>query len=422
MARTHDTSADSKDTDGWRAAMQARDTRATDPLLDVFAALWQHSSDDHPLTPDEIIMLLEHDNRQNSFYEVPSRQTVVNQLHYLEYTRILGREVRRADGDDESGDAEGGDDDRWYMAPVLSASEVRLLEDGLMLSRIDPQELQGVVSGLHQLAGGSAPSEELPYVSVDGYEHINGEFLATVEKITRAMQRNTAVIFSYCDYDEHGNLVKRLQRRDDEHQGDPHHDNKPRRYLLDPYNMVYKKGRYYLLGHFHDNPVPEGIEQDEKSTNLSCFTVDRIRDLQITTMPIAVPASTWDENGLPRKLTKAPRFDAITFARQRPHITMGTLLDVVMSIGPGALTSVYEWFDDPQVERIDGPFDPSAEDAKDANGKAFHYRVTVRSPRLSIIWWALQYAFSQVRIESPQSVRDELRNAGALLTQRYGGK
>lgn len=141
-------------------------------------------------------------------------------------------------------------------------------------------------------------------------------------------------------------------------------------------------------------------------------------------MPIAVPASAWDENGLPRELTKAPRFDAITFARQRPHITMGTLLDVVMSIGPGALTSVYEWFDDPQVERVDGPFDPNAEDAngKDASGKAFHYRITVRNPRLSIIWWALQYAFSQVRIESPQSVRDELRNAGALLTQRYGGK
>jgi predicted DNA-binding transcriptional regulator YafY len=169
---------------------------------------------------------------------------------------------------------------------------------------LTPQELQGVVSDLHQLAGGSAPSEELPYVSIDGYEHINGELLATVEKITQAMQRNVAVVFSYCDYDEHGDLVKRLQHRKGEHQGEHQsetgQDNKPRRYLLDPYNMVYKKGRYYLLGHYHDNPVPEGIEQDEKSTNLSCFTVDRIRNLQITTMPIAVPASTWDENGLPR--------------------------------------------------------------------------------------------------------------------------
>ena len=421
MAVSKNASAGLENTDDWHAALEARDTRATDPLLDVFTALWNHSSDDHPLTPDEIIVLLEHDNRQNSFYEAPSEETVVSQLHYLEYTRILGREVRRAD--------EGNDNDdeaRWYMAPVLSASEVRLLEDGLMLSRIDPQELQGVVSGLHQLAGGSAPSEEFPYVSIDGYEHINGEFLDTVEKITQAMQRNVAVIFSYCDYDEHGDLVKRLQHHEGKHQGKHQsktgQDNKPRRYLLDPYNMVYKKGRYYLLGHYHDNPVPKEIEQDEKSTNLSCFTVDRIRDLQITTMPIAVPASTWDENGLPRELTKAPRFDAITFARQRPHRTMGTLLDVVMSIAPGSLTSVYEWFDDPQVERVDGPFDPNADNADSSDGKAFHYRVTVRSPRLSIIWWALQYAFSDVRIESPQSVRDDLRNAGALLTQRYGGK
>lgn len=115
---------------------------------------------------------------------------------------------------------------------------------------------------------------------------------------------------------------------------------------------------------------------------------------------------------------------------------MGTLIDVVMSVGPSTLTNVYEWFDDPKVERVDGPFEAGDGAAGGAGagagaagasgagagerGGAYHYRVTVRSPQLSIVWWALQYALSEVRIESPQAVRDELHRAGALLTQRYG--
>lgn len=424
-----------------RSAMEARSTRTSRPLMDVFTALWNHSSDDHPLTPDEIIWFLAHDNRQNSFYRTPSREAVVNELRYLEYTRFLGREVRRVD-DDADGNADGKGkgagngrdaDGRWYMAPVLSSSEVRLLEDGLMLSRIDPEELRGVISGLRQLAGGNAPSDELPDIPIAGYEHINGEFLATVENITQAISDGMAVVFSYCDYDEHGDLVRRMKRLDDGTRGDT-----PRKYVLDPYNMVYKKGRYYLLGHFHDNPVPESVDQDEKHTNLTCFAVNRIRDLRISTMRIAAPAGTWDENGLPRALTGAPRFDAVAFARQRPHLTMGTLIDVVMSVGPSMLTNVYEWFDDPKVERVDGPFEAGDGVAESGDGAAgagavggagagagersgaCHYRVTVRSPQLSIVWWALQYALSEVRIESPQAVRDELHRAGALLTQRYG--
>lgn len=442
MVPTHLT--DSTSAVDLRSAMEARSgTRTSKPLMDVFTALWNHSSDDHPLTPDEIIRFLAHDNRQNSFYRVPSREDVVNELRYLEYTRFLGREVRCVDADADGGaDGEGAGtrrdaDGRWYMAPVLSSSEVRLLEDGLMLSRIDPEELRGVISGLRQLAGGNAPSDELPDMPIAGYEHINGEFLATVDNITQAISDGMAVVFSYCDYDEHGDLVRRMKRLDDGTRGDT-----PRKYVLDPYNMVYKKGRYYLLGHFHDNPVPEAADQDEKHTNLTCFAVNRIRDLRISTMRIAVPARTWDENGLPRALTGAPRFDAVAFAKQRPHLTMGTLIDVVMSVGPSMLTNVYEWFDDPKVERVDGPFEAS--DGADADagtvgagaaagagagagatgagerGGAYHYRVTVRSPQLSIVWWALQYALSEVRIESPQAVCDELRRAGALLTQRYG--
>ncbi|MEJ5920929.1 WYL domain-containing protein [Bifidobacterium thermophilum] len=394
-----------RSTDDWQSSLEVRDTHATNPLMDIFATLWKHSSDDHALTPDDIIDLLQADNRQNSFYKAPSRDTVVNQLQYLEYSRILGREVRRTD-DGETPDGEENDSSRWYMAPVLSPSEVRLLEDSLMLSRIDPEELQGVISGLYQLAGGSTPSKDLPDISIDGYEHINGEFLTTVEKITEAMNSQLAVDFSYCDYDEHGTLVKRLD----------HRTGKPRRYVFDPYNMVYKKGGYYLLGHFHNQPIPQDTDQNENHTNLFCFAVDRIRNLRVTGTRITVPAGTWDENGLPRALTGAPRFDAVAFARQRPHMTMGTLVDVVMSVGPGMLTNVYEWFDDPKVERVNGPFDP---DDSQEGIETFHYRVSVRSPKLGIIWWALQYALSDVRVESPQSVRDELLRAGLLLTRRY---
>ena len=64
--------------------------------------------------------------------------------------------------------------------------------------------------------------------------------------------------FRYCTYDVNGNLVPRRNG-----------DGDIKTYLADPYHLMYKNSKYYLLCHMH------------RYDSLSYLHVERIRDLSI---------------------------------------------------------------------------------------------------------------------------------------------
>ncbi|OXM99335.1 helix-turn-helix transcriptional regulator [Bifidobacterium vansinderenii] len=394
-------------------------------IVEIFELLWRETDDAHGLTANEIVERLEEHHREHGDdgYKAPSNRTVREQLYWLKDNPVLGRSVGRIDQSAlpelrrRCADPQPG----WYMEPYLSASEMRLLADSLMLSRLSEDTLGDLEDKIAALSGGR---EGYPREAshIDAFEHYNSDFLHTIEGVDRAIHEGRAaqppdeliprfpngraVRFQYCDYMLGGALEPRRRR-----------DGSIRWYTLDPYRLVYKTGRYYLVGYLHHKHHAGAEPHDE---NLTCFIADRIRDLHVldpVRTPVAHTLDRWRADGTLRDDDEPSDpndvLDPVEYVRQRPYFVTGEAVPITMVVRRGMLGTVYEWFDAPDV---------SDSGQCDDEGNPM-YEVVVRCPELSMMWWTLQYSTGgDVIVLSPQSLRQSLYEAGQRLIRQYRPK
>lgn len=379
-------------------------------VLEVFELLWKETDDAHGLTVPEILLRLRqrHERLGDDDYQAPGERTVRDQLHWLRDNPVLGRHIGHIGQKDMAGLRERQPDAKpgWFMAPYLEPSEMRLLVDSLMLARINDDMMDSMSDRLAALAGyaGHDAHGDLRVLShVHELRIRNNDFLHTIECLDWAIEHAHAVTFLYCDYryapdsPVHAMLTPRQ-----------HADGTPRTYTVDPYGLVYKNGRYYLVGHMHMAGRP----------GLTCFVADRIRDMNVMEHAdgrVRIPLERWRADGTLRDpaepADRNDTFDPVGFVRDRPYLTMGRPVDVEMLVKPAMMNNVFEWFD--------GIDEPQPIRDKDS-GKIAAFRVRVRCPELAMLWWTMQYSTNgMVRIIAPQSLRDDLFQAGKWLIKYY---
>ena len=110
---------------------------------------------------------------------------------------------------------------------------MRLLLDSLTLSRISLDTMDDLIGKIRELAG--AAGQAVGYLDhVATYTHINGEFLSTIDQLNQAIEEGHGVTFQYRDYGPDGTLIPHKSRTGAGRIT----------YTADPYQMVYKNGRY----------------------------------------------------------------------------------------------------------------------------------------------------------------------------------
>lgn len=303
-----------------------------------------------------------------------TEKTVRGHLHALREMQPFGRKVDRIELEDLKNATSVDPRPGWYIEPVFDTAQMRLLADGAALSRSDGEYLQDLIAKIYAFAGrsrqlgirGSLPTPK----------HYNREFLNNIEQINDAIAHERSIRFRYCTYDVNGELVPRLKT-----------DGSPKEYVADPYDLRYKNEKYYLVCHLHPYD------------NLAYLHVERIRDLHVDTADHTLERafnSFTDEDGSPIDLT--------AFLDERPYPSPGSAISVRLRV-EGGLEPVFDWFPDAKATQV-------GDDT---------YEVTVASTHWAVVWWALQYTTSGVRITvlEPQSIRDELRRAGHILLDRY---
>ena len=206
------------------------------------------------------------------------------------------------------------------------------------------------------------------------YTHINGEFLSTIDQLNQAIEEGHGVTFQYRDYGPDGTLIPHKSRTDAGRIT----------YTADPYQMVYKNGRYYLICHLHGED------------NLRIFVVNRIANVSAKgrngTVPLEKPAPA--------------DFDAVNFMRHRPYPVADAPIRIRMAVrDESMLNNVFEWFDDPQIKHSpDGT----------------QFEVIVDAPERAVFWWALQYSWDgRVVILEPDSLKRKLYDAGRRMATAY---
>lgn len=305
-----------------------------------------------------------------------SVKTARTHLKTLQQLKPFGRNVGRLERKDiehaESADPSVG----WYIEPLLDTAQMRLLSDGALISHSDGEYLRDLVATIYSFAGRSGQLRGLQ--QLDTPKNYNTEFLSNIEMLNDAIEHERSITFRYCTYNVDGDLVPRRNR-----------DGSIRRYEADPYHLMYKNDKYYLICHMR------------QYDHLSYLHVERFRDLAMsdTDHTLFRPLDSFsDQPGTP--------FDVNRHMNERPYPMSGPAVPIRMRLS-GPLEPIYDWFDEADVTL-------TAERT---------YDVRINANETSVLWWALQYADSGIiEILEPQSLRERLRANGQRLVEIYGGK
>lgn len=332
-------------------------------LVRILEELAAHTDTEHGLSTKEL-------SRRLGVTE----KTVRGHLRMLESQRPFGRAVGQLTPEmaehADSPDATPG----WYMEPAIDLAQLRLLGDGLALSRIDEEYAREAYDRLRSLAGyAGGQSEGLRNLRIP--RPYNREFLSNVENLDEAIGAGRVVRFRLCQYAADGTLVERVDSGTGE----------PREYVADPYQMTYRNGLYYLLCHMHGRP------------GIGFVHVDRIRRLDVLGPDVAQECRLED-----LRTADGTRLSLADFLAERLYPWTGEAEDIRLLVTD--LACVYDWFERPAVRRVDDR----------------HYEVTAHADPRTVLWWALQYADAGiVEILEPASLRKAMADVGATLVATY---
>lgn len=196
-------------------------------VIEILEQLIKHTDPEHGLTAAEI------SKRINV-----SDKTVRGHLKALQSMTPFDRHVGHLDRRDlvnaESANPRPG----WYIEPVFDIAQMRLLVDGAALSSSDGEYLRELIAKIYTFAGKSGQLRGLEQLTTP--KNYNTEFLNNIEILNDAIAYGRVIRFRYCTYDVNGNLVPRRNG-----------DGDIKTYLADPYHLMYKNSKYYLLCHMH---------------------------------------------------------------------------------------------------------------------------------------------------------------------------
>lgn len=270
-------------------------------ILDI---LKRRTDENHTLDQKDIL-----DELNREFDPPLDRKTVRRNIEYLLDIGcpIVYTEKPRSNGNDIWTD--------FYLARDFTEAELRLLIDGLLFSNHVPyKRCQDLIEKLEGLASEHFRSHVKHIKTLPDPEVYNKQLFFTIQVLDEAISRERQVAFHYVNY---GTDKKNHPRLGD--------DGKPKEYIINPYQMVAKEGKYYLICNNDDYGI------------LSNYRVDRIADIRILEDKKRKPFSKLkDANG--------DRFNLSEY--MKTHIKMYASGDcrVRFKINPAMVTDIIDIF------------------------------------------------------------------------------
>ena len=155
-----------------------------------------------------------------------------------------------------------GDNDIWtdfYFSHDFSEPELRLLIDGLLFSNHIPyKQCQNLIEKLEGLTSENFKSHVKHIKTLPDTKVYNQQIFLTIEMLDEAITNDKKVSFHYVRY---GTDKENHPRLDE--------DGKPKEYIVSPYQMAAKEGKYYLICNY------------DKYDDISNYRIDRITDIKI---------------------------------------------------------------------------------------------------------------------------------------------
>ena len=258
----------------------------------------------------------------------------------------------------------------WYLVRDFTDAELRLLIDSLLFSKHIPySQCKDLIGKIKRLSNKYFEAKVKHICNLPENMPENKQIFFNIDILDEAISKRKKVEFLYNDFGTDKKLHPRLGN-----------DGKPRKYVVNPYQMVATNGRYYLIGNYN------------KYENISHYRVDKITEIKLLDEPVKKRSYGEATLNLPKHMAE--------------HIYMfsGESSRVTMRIDKLLVNDVVDWFGK------DVSFYDETEDKVTAsvivNLKAMRY-------------WAMQYA-NYVEVLRPAKLREQIKEDLQNALGKYG--
>ena len=225
-------------------------------LFNTLEILKEYSDEDHRLTQAELLEHLKTDYDM----EVDRRTVKSNLMDLIELGyEIESQETTRMIRNEKTGEVEESTImSSFYLVRDFSNPELRLLIDSLLFSKHLPySQCKDLVEKLEGLSNKYFRAS-MNYISTMPEDKTNNQqIFYNIDVLDEAISKGKKVSFKYLDYGTDKKQHPKLDK-----------DGKERVYVVSPYQMVAKEGKYYLICNY------------DCYDDVSNYRVDRISDIE----------------------------------------------------------------------------------------------------------------------------------------------
>lgn len=263
----------------------------------------------------------------------------------------------------------------FYYKRDFEQSEIKLLIDSVIFSKAIPNnQSRDLIDKLAKLSGPYFNSRNKHVRRAEGATY-SGDWFYTIEILDEAIEKNQKVKFHYCEYKTDKISHPKLGK-----------DGKIKEYIVNPYQMAAKDGKYYL------------ICNTEPHSNLSHYRVERISDICILEDKVKPVSSLSDVANV--------QVDLESYLNERLYMYTGKMKHIKFRITKNLVKDMIDMFGK-EIEFSD----------EDSEGVT----VCVRNNEMSMRSFAKQFAPDVIILE-PQSLAQEVQQDLENALKLYRGK
>jgi len=329
-------------------------------LFNILDILRRYTDENHRLSQKEIEDIL-----RREYNMTVDRKTVKTSLmnlqdfgYELEYSESMRPMKNKKTGEIEETYILSD----FYLQRDFEDSELRLLIDGLLFSKHLPySQCKALVEKIEALSSVYFKSRVKHIATMPEDRTNNKELFLNIDLIDEAISQKKKISFKYLEY---GTDLKQHPKKDN--------SGKDRIYVVSPYQMAAKEGKYYLICNY------------DYYNDIANYRVDRISDIRVL-----------DE--------KAKPFESLRGANSQP-LNLKQYMSEHVYMYSSDSTRVKLRIVNPMISDI---IDLFGSDVRFSDKDDTHVTVSLKANEMSILQFAQNYAPDVVILE-PRELREQM--------------
>ena len=343
-------------------------------ILNILDILRKYTDEDHRLSQKEISDILR-DKYDMKADRKAIRRNLLNLMdcgYDIEYSETIrnvpvrDKETGEPLMDSKTGKPVMEENELWsdfYLKREFTDGELRLLIDGLLFSKHIPyRQCKELIEKLESLSNIYFKSRVRYIASLPEDKTDNKQLFYNIDILDEAINKKRKVSFEYAEYLTDKKLHSKKRP-----------DGSVREYIITPYQMAAKEGKYYLICNY------------DKYDDISNYRIDRIRNIKIL-----------EEKGKPfqeLKWSGHQNLDLAEYMKEHVYMYSSENVHVKFRIVKPMITDVIDMF---------------GKDVIFSDENETHVTVTAKTNERAMLQFAKNFA-PDVEVLKPEALREALR-------------